>query len=439
MASSDLHNVDAPNLPDLHPDARPSLWSLALAFLKIGSVGFGGWMAMIALMEQEYVRKRRYIEATEFLHGVGLSQLVGSFSVNTAMFIGYRLCGIAGLFVAFAAFLAPSVALILGLSWVYFTYHTIPALQGALTGIGPVIIALVLQAAVSMGQKGIRSWIGGILAAISCVLNVLYVNPVLILVSAGVVGVVLKMGRTVDKEKGRQADKEKRRQGDTETGRTADTERGRLGDKEIEAEEEGAGGKKLHSVVAPCLLFSMSPCLPSAGLAAIGWTFLKIGCVFFGGGFVLVPLMQRYMVNNLHWLTNREFLDGVAMSQITPGPIAILSTFSGYRMAGIPGGLVATMGLYIPSIVLMLFLSHYYKQLRHLYTVQDFLGGVVPAVVGLVVAAVIILAPGNIHLHKPIGLLLAGLAFWLFLRKWHPAYVLGIGAAAGILAPGWFM
>lgn len=444
----DVQDHDASNSPSPRRDARPALVTLALTFLKIGAIGFGGWMAMIALIEQEYVRRRRWIEAGEFLHGVGLSQLIGSFSVNTAMFIGYRLCGAAGLFVAFVSFLAPSVALILGLSWVYFTYHTIPSLQGALAGIEPVVIALVFQAAISIARSAIKSWTALVLAIVSFVLNVMYVNPVLILLGAGLLGIALKMRETAG-DRGQVTGDRLRGKADGErgNGRGGEGERGREGDKE----GEGIGGGNavlpvaaLSGKLKPLALAGVASA-PAGVLAApvslrlLFWTFLKIGCVFFGGGFVLVPLMHHYMVDKLHWLNMREFSDGVAMSQITPGPIAILSTFSGYKMAGVLGGLVATMGLYIPSIVLMLFVSRYYKRLRHMYTVQDFLGGVVPAVAGLVAAAVITLAPSNIHWHKPIGIVVAVIAVWLFQRKWHPAYVLAIGAVAGILFPHWFM
>ena len=451
MSGEDSTDPAGDGIPDERRGDDPArrlpgtLSGLALTFLKIGSIGFGGWMAMIAMMEADFVRRRRYIEADEFLHGLGLSQLVGSFSVNTAMFIGYRLCGPVGLLTAFACFLAPSVALILGLSWVYFTYHTIPALQGALAGIGPVIIALVLQAAVSLARKAIRSWIGVALAAISLVLNVLYINPIWILLGAGSVGLVLRLSDTKKWAW-------RRHMSQAKAGLPPEPQGGGCPAK---LADDPSANQGRQAALVPLLLGSSLK--PLAAVAAsggtlwlIGSTFLKIGCVFFGGGFVLVPLMQRYMVDQLGWLNMRQFSDGVAMSQITPGPIAILSTFSGYKMAGITGGLLATIGLYIPSIVLMLFISHYYKRLHRLTTAQDFLAGVVPAVVGLVVAAVIILTPSNIRaplvfgpagiaLHKPIGIVLAAVAVWLFQRKWHPAYVLAIGAALGILLPAWFV
>ena len=168
-----------------------SLAALALTFLKIGTIGFGGGMAIIALMEHELVRKRRVIEPDEFPHGVGLSQILGPFAVNTALFAGYRLYGPVGGLIAACAFMAPSLVLVLILSWLYFSYHAIPALQGAVAGLGPVVIALILSAAWSMGRKAFRSWIAVLLCAAATIAGLYKVNPVYVLVVAGFLGLML--------------------------------------------------------------------------------------------------------------------------------------------------------------------------------------------------------------------------------------------------------
>jgi hypothetical protein len=122
-----------------------SLGRLLLALLKIGSIGFGGGMAVIALMEREFVRRRRLLGAEEFVHGVGLGQILGPFAVNTSMFLGYRLYGTLGGLLCAGAFLTPSIAVVIGLSYLYFQYHSIPALQEAVEGLEPVVIALILN------------------------------------------------------------------------------------------------------------------------------------------------------------------------------------------------------------------------------------------------------------------------------------------------------
>jgi chromate transporter len=167
-------------------------------------------------------------------------------------------------------------------------------------------------------------------------------------------------------------------------------------------------------------------------LLLVAATFLKIGFVFFGGGFVLVPVLHHQLVTQLHWLTPREFLDGVAISNLTPGPIAVLATFAGYRVAGVAGALAATAALFAPGAALMLMISRQYARLRDDRRAKHFLNGINPAVTGLIFAAAILLAPAGLASWR--GILLSGASFLLLTRlRWPPALVLGIGAATGCL------
>jgi chromate transporter len=192
-------------------------------------------------------------------------------------------------------------------------------------------------------------------------------------------------------------------------------------------------------VAAASPVATAAAAFPAVSLAGLGTTFLKVGLVFFGGGFVLIPVLYQRLVGELGWLTPRQFTDGVAISQLTPGPIAVLATFAGYGVQGIVGAIVATVALFTPSTILMLAISHYYQRLRSIRRVQDFLAGVVPAVVGLIVAAAVAMAPGSLSLHHPAGIALAVLALWVLWQwKWHPAIVLGIGAVCGTVLPAWF-
>ena len=381
-----------------------SLPALALAFLKIGAIGFGGGMAIIALMEHELVRKRRVIEADEFLHGVGLGQILGPFAVNTALFTGYRLYGTLGGLIAACAFMAPSLVLVLILSWLYFSYHAIPALQGAVAGLGPVVIALILSAAWSIGRKAFQSWIAALLCAAATVAGLYKVNPVYVLVAAGIVGVTL--GTRVGGMH-------------RHTPAPAKTKADRV------TKEWGAGA----------FLWPVS--LPATGVGAslvkLCVTFLKIGLVFFGGGFVLIPVLHHALVRELGWLSPQEFIDGVAISNLTPGPISVLATFAGYRLRGIVGALVATGALYLPAVVLMLVLSNQYERLKDRKEAQLFLAGVIPAVIGLVLSTAILLASATLHSWR--AFVFAGLALLVLIRwRVHPALVLAVGAVAGTAA-----
>ena len=156
MRGTEAHS-GAGSVPEPDVAGSISLRSLFLAFLKIGSIGFGGGMAVIALMEQEIARKRRLISVDEFAHGVGLAQILGGFAVNTATFVGYRLLGLIGGLLCALAFLTPSVLLVIALSYLYFEYHSIPALQSVVAGLGPVVIALIVGAGWNIARHTVRT------------------------------------------------------------------------------------------------------------------------------------------------------------------------------------------------------------------------------------------------------------------------------------------
>lgn len=402
-----------------------SLWGLGLLFLKLGAIGFGGGMAVVALMERECVRRRRLVRSDEFLHGVGLGQILGSFAVNTALFIGYRQFGVAGGILASTAFMTPSVLMVIGLSWLYFTFHTIPSLQGTLTGLGPVVIALILSAAWSMGKKALRSSAAIMLAVLSASASLMHVGAFWILLVAGLAGLIFNLAHGMRVSP-------KATAGPLVLGftlsRVLSSTKAQSAALARSVSTPASGALANHSVAAVSAL----------NLAALAWFFLKVGFIFFGGGFVLIPVLHHHLVDGLHWLSVREFLDGVAISQLTPGPIAVLATFAGYRVAGALGAVCATIALFLPSVLLMLLIAHHYHRLHNFRPAQNFLAGIAPAAVGLIAAAAFILAPGDLHLHHPLGILLAVVALYLLVRRrWHPAFVLLLGAVVGTLLPGW--
>lgn len=368
-------------------------------FFRIGVLGFGGGMALIAMIEAEYVRRNRRIEPDEFIHGVGLGQILGPFAVNTSFFVGYRLHGLAGGIAAVVSFMAPSMSLVIPLSWLYFAYRTIPSLQGPLNGLTPVVIALILSATWSMRKTAIRTRPGLLLALTACLASLLHINSAWVLIASGISGVLYRRRHAPAAE---------------------------------------MGGVLILPLLGTGSVSLAAGTATVAGVLGTGWTFLKIGCVFFGGGYVLLPMLHHYLVMDLGWLSQREFLDGVAISQLTPGPLAVLSTFCGYRGGGPLGAVVATVALFAPGLVLMYVLSHYYQRFRHNRKVRDFLAGVAPAVVGLVFAAGLLLAPSALLNDKPTNHILFGIClFGLIKWRWHPAVVVFIGSLTGSLFPDW--
>jgi len=367
-----------------------SLARLASIFLKIGSIGFGGGMAVIALMEREVVQKRKLVSIDEFVHGVGLGQVLGSFAVNASFFLGYRLYGLAGGLVSAASFLLPSVVLVTALAELYFRYSAVPALQGAVAGLGPVVIALILDAGWSIGKKVLRSPYAVLIALGALAAGAMKMNTVWVLLCAGAAGFLIPRTHPA--------------------------------------------GPSQHPVTNSrrnLIAMALPPALaPASALFSVTATFFKIGLVFFGGGFVLVPVLHHRLVTDLHWLSPRQFIDGVAISNLTPGPIAVLATFAGYHLAGVSGACLATAALMTPAILLMTLISRQYERFRNDERALRFLAGVNPAVTGLVLSAALLL--GRDALGSWRGWLFGGISL-LAMRKlrWHPALLLAAGAVVG--------
>ncbi len=346
-------------------------------------------MAVIALMEREFVQKRKLLTGEEFLHGVGLGQILGAFSVNAAFFIGYRLFGAVGGMLSASVFLMPSLALVIVLSHFYFLYHSIPALQGTVAGLGPVVIALILDASWSFGRQVLRSPTAVCIAGAALAAGALKTNAVWVILAAGAVGLLLPNAR-----------------------------RSRPG------APSGPSTGTLSTLHIPAAIGPLSL------LGTTAMTFLKTGLVFFGGGFVLVPVLHHRLVTELGWLSPREFLDGVAISNLTPGPIAVLATFAGYHIAGVAGALVATAALLAPAMGLMWLVSGQYERYRGDPRAERFLRGVNPAVTGLILSAAVLLEGSAIGSWR--GWILSGASLLLLRRfRWHPAFVLAIGSVAG--------
>lgn len=367
-----------------------SLARLAAIFLKIGTIGFGGGMAVIALMERDVVQKRKLVSVDEFVHGVGLGQILGSFAVNASFFVGYRLYGLTGGILSAAVFMLPSVVLVTVLAELYFRYSAVPALQDAVAGLGPVVIALILDAGWSIGKKVLRSRYAVLMAAGALAAGALKMNTVWVLLCAGAAGFFLPRPPS-----------------------------------------EGRSRLPVTNSRRNLIAMALPPAVaPAAGLFSVTATFFKIGMVFFGGGFVLVPVLHHRLVTDLHWLSPRQFIEGVAISNLTPGPIAVLATFAGYHIAGVSGAFLATAALMTPAILLMTLISRQYERFRNDERALRFLAGVNPAVTGLVLSAALLL--GRDALGSWRGWLFGGISL-LAMRKlrWHPALLLAAGAVVG--------
>jgi len=310
---------------------------LAQVFFKMGSLGFGGPLAHVALMQQEVVEKRRWLAADSFTEGLSLSQMLpGPLSTKLAIYLGYKIKGLPGALIAAAGFILPAFALLLVLADLYFRFGTLPAIAGIFAGITPVVLAMVLLSSYKLALQVAPSWRQkAILAASIVAVGLLHLSLPLLFLLAAATGVLLF---------------------------------GRL-------QQRFAA----HS----CWLAAAT--LPLLG--QLSWFFLKVGSLIFGGGLVIVPFIENEVVNHFGWLTHREILDDLALGQITPGPVVITATFIGYKVAGLPGALVATASIFLPSFCMILLAASFTRQWHRSLYWQGALAAINPAAVGAVLGS----------------------------------------------------
>jgi chromate transporter len=365
---------------------------VARLFLRLGTTAFGGPAAHVALMEDEVVRRRRWITRERFLDLLGAVNLIpGPNSTELAIHIGYLRAGWPGLVVAGVCFIVPAMLVVAAIAWAYVEFGSLPEFAWALYGIKPVVIAIVAQALWGLGKiavKGRALAVVGIVVAAACVLGV---DELSLLLAAGML-LALWNGRASGKE-------------------------WRLRPILFLAILVGGLLALIHvaqgySAAAP----------PKPGVASLFLYFLKVGSVLYGSGYVLLAFLQGDLVNRWQWLTATQLLDATAVGQVTPGPLFTTATFIGYllgsRSGGVPagllGGLIATVGIFLPSFVFVALSGPIIPRLRKSPTAAAFLDGV--NVASLALMAVVTRHLGRAALVDLPTVLLALLSLFLLVR-----------------------
>jgi chromate transporter len=322
------------------PGSDFGLWTLALVFLRIGATAFGGPAAHIAMMEQEFVRKRGWLSREKFLDLLGAANLIpGPTSTEVGLYIGHLRAGWPGLLLAGICFIGPAAVLTLAIAWIYTRLGALPSGNAVLYGIKPVIIAIVALALWSLARTAIRRWTLGVIALAGLISAALGTNLLVVLFGAGLLSVATR--RTA-----------------RETTRSSVV------------------------LVALALKGAMSSTAPFS-LTALFLVFLKIGAVLFGSGYLLLAFLRADLVEARHWLTEAQLLDAVAAGQVTPGPVNSTATFVGYLLGGVPGAAVATLGVFLPSFLFVAASGRLIPRLRQSPVVAPFLDGVNAASVAL--------------------------------------------------------
>ncbi|HUF84887.1 MAG TPA: chromate efflux transporter [Acidimicrobiia bacterium] len=372
------------------PDRR-GLGEVAAVFLKLGTMGFGGPAAHVALTREEVVKRRGWLTDQEFLDFLGASNVVpGPTSTEVAIHVGAHRAGWRGLLVAGACFIAPAFLIVLGLAWMYERYGADPAAVDLRYGILPIVLAVIAHAVFGLLRSAVKSVLLGLVAAAAFAAFLLDVNEILILAAGGLVVMLW-------------ANRDRLRPGAT-------------------------------SIVVPLALLGMigggEARIVDPGLGRLFLEFLKFGALVFGSGYVLVAFLEGDLVDANHWITRQQLLDAIAVGQVTPGPVFTTATFVGFQIAGLPGAVLATLGIFLPAFVFVGLLRPIVAWARRSPWAGGALDGVTGASLGLMAGVTVLLADDAFPDVLTIAFGVAALAALLW-RRVNPAWLVGAGAIVG--------
>jgi chromate transporter len=356
-----------------------SLYQLFWTFLRIGATSFGGYMALVAVVQKQMVERQKRLTDEQLMEGITLSSMMpGPLAVNTVTYLGYQLRGWAGALVSMFAVLLPSFVLVVILADLYFRFQELPFLETLFQGVLPAVMAIILSVAYKMFQKHIHlpwQWLVVAAAFVAMVLLRGFYVAIALIIVGGIIGYV------VDK-------------------RPAKLTKDKIPFPWRSMLKEDVWHLGLYFLL-PLTLISILLTLPVwwDWTFAAAWldgrhlllTFSGMSVTLFGGGYVFIPAIQEVVVTDWGWLTAQEFADGVAVGQITPGPIMITATFIGYKVWGLMGAILATIGMYLPTGVLMVFVGRYFNLLKGLPAIQSAFKGIRPVVIGMIAASVIVI------------------------------------------------
>jgi chromate transporter len=381
--------------PGAGPEPRTvRLRQLAFLFLKLGTIAFGGPAAHIAMMDDEIVRRRRWIGREQFLDLLGATNLIpGPNSTEMAIHVGYLRAGWPGLLVAGTCFILPAAFLVGAVAWAYVRFGTLPQAVAVLYGIKPVIIGVVFQALWALAKTAVKSRFLALVAVAALAATLAGANELAVLLAGGVAAVVWERG--------------------------------------VHRRDSGAAG------LAPIPLLGTAAGTAVASVAFGLWplfvVFLKIGAVLFGSGYVLLAFLRADLVERLRWLTEAQLLDAVAVGQFTPGPLFTTATFVGYLLAGPAGAAVATAGIFLPAFVFVALSGPFVTRLRRSKTAGAALDGVNVASLALMGAVTIQLTSAAI-VDVPTAALALVAALLLLRFRINSAWLVLGGAVAGLVA-----
>ena len=365
----------------------PPLSEIAAVFLKLGCIGFGGPAVHIAMMEEEVVRKRKWMTGDHFLDLVGATNLIpGPNSTEMTMHCGHERAGWRGLVVAGASFIMPAVVITAVFAWAYQRYGALPEVQPFLYGIKPAIISVIVALMMSLGRKALKSTLLGLIGGLTLLLVLSGVNEIYVLFGAGLLGVVIHLAKR----------------------------------------------RIPIQTISPILLLAAQQVTTGISSWKWFWIFLKVGSILYGSGYVLFAFLDAELVSK-GLLTKQELIDAIAVGQFTPGPVFSAATFIGWQVGGLPGALAATIGIFLPSFLFVGFLNPLIPRLRKSKIMSAFLDTVNIASVAIILAVAIEMGEESIRDWRAIVIAVLGFAMTFYFRKLNTAFIVIGGAVLGYL------
>ena len=383
---------------------RGTIRELVLYFLRLGTLGFGGPVALVGQMERELVSDRKWLTKDQMREAIAICQsLPGPLAIQVGIYISYLRGGFWGAWAGGWAFIFPNFVIVAALGALYVYLGDLKPVTAVFYGVSPAVIALILHSCYRLAKLGMEDWIQWVIAVICFVVTiVLQAEVALLFIGAGILG-TLYYGSIL-------------RRSPTST---------------------------LQSIVAAPILAQLAPVPSGSILAKLLLFFLKAGSLTFGSGLVIVPFLEQGLVQQYNWLDQRQFLIAVAIGMISPGPVVITATFVGYLVAGFWGSLVSTVGIFLPSFLLVLIAAPLLARHRANPNVQGFVKGAYAAAIGTILGACVLL--GKIAIGDWLTALI-GVASLAVLFRWKVSNPLLIAATAAvgliafpILEPTWVM
>jgi chromate transporter len=381
----------APNVASLPSTNKVPLRELANFFLRLGITAFGGPAAHIGMMEGELVRRRQWLSREKFLDLLGASNLMpGPSSSELAIRIGYLLAGWAGLLVAGTCFILPAAMMVAALAWAYVHFGKLPEASAILFGVKPVVVAVILQALWGLGRTAVKTAFLGVVGTLSLLLAFLGLHPLLVLALAGS-AVCLTSLRSL----------------------------------------------RLPVAAVPFAVptAALAGAATSFSLGSLLLVFLKVGAVVFGSGYVLLAFLRADLVVHRGWVTDSQLVDAIAVGQVTPGPVFTTATFIGYLLGGIPGAVVATVGIFLPAFLLVAVSGLLMPRIRKSKIASAFLDGVNVGSLALMGAVTWELGRASRVGVVTVLLLVASLIALLRFRA-NSGWLVLIGAIVGLITNG---